>query len=464
MPRVWSKDCWNRSIKRMEKLLRETLEVITPTEEEHEKENKLVDNIVKRLKKFDVKPILVGSLAKSTDIRDDKDIDIFIMFHKGVDREDLERTGLEIGKKIFNEMNIEYEIDYAEHPYVSGFYKRYRIEIVPCYETKEPKSAVDRTPYHTQYVRRKLMRKPGLKDDIRILKQFMKGINVYGAEAKVQGFSGYLAELLCINYGSFVNVLKAVGEWKFGEAIDPENLWKDHGALKYFFTDANLIIVDPVDKNRNAAAAVSRQKLAEFIVASVEFLESPQKEFFFPEKEKLLDEKKLLKRMDGRGTKLIAVKFRHDRINPNSLYSQLRKTKKAMEKSMEEFGFQILKSDFWTDEVNNSLILFDLEVFSLPKIKHHLGPPIDKAPREQENFLSKYRKYKPYIKEGRWVVDTKRKFTGIEEVIPRILEEKHGFGKTLREVKEIEILKGKEVLEIKNKELLKTMNKFLTPL
>ncbi|MEA3254516.1 MAG: CCA tRNA nucleotidyltransferase [Candidatus Altiarchaeota archaeon] len=448
----------------MDKLLREILEKITPSEEEHRRENKLVDGIVKRLKKFGVKPILVGSLAKGTDVRDDKDIDIFIMFPKEVSRGELEKNGLEIGKKIFKELKIEYEIDYAEHPYVSGFYKKYRIEIVPCYETKEPKSAVDRTPYHTQYVKRKLMRTPGLRDEIRILKQFMKGINVYGAEAKIQGFSGYLAELLCINYGSFVDVLKAAREWNFGEAIDPGDLWKDKGALKYFFTDANLIIVDAVDKNRNAAAAVSRQKLAEFIVASVEFLKSPQKEFFFPKEEQLLDEKELLNRMKARGTMLIAMKFVHERINPNTLYSQLRKTRRAIKKSIEEFGFKILKSDFWTDEVSNSVILLDLEVFSLPDIKHHLGPPIDKAPLEQENFLEKYRKYKPYIKEGRWVVDTKRKFTGIEGVIPLILEEKQGFGKNLRGVKEIKILKGKAVLKIKDKDFLKTMNKFLTPL
>lgn len=447
----------------MKKLLKEILKEITPTEKEHKKENKIVDNIVKRLKKFEVKPILVGSLAKGTDVRNDKDIDIFIMFPKDLSREDLEKKGLEIGKKIFKEMKIKYEIDYAEHPYVSGFYDGYRIEIVPCYETKEPRSAVDRTPYHTQYVRRKLMRNPKLKDDIRLLKQFMKGINVYGAEAKVQGFSGYLAELLCINYSSFVSVLKSAGEWNFGECIDPENLWKDKNALRYFFTDANLIIVDPVDRDRNAAAAVSRQKLAEFIVASVEFLKSPQKEFFFPRKEELPDERELLNRMKARGTKLIAVKFEHERINPNTLYSQLRKTKEAIKKSIEGFGFQILKSDLWTDEMNHSLILFDFEVFSLPKVKHHFGPPIDKAAKEQENFLEKYKEYKPYIKEGRWVVDTKREFTLAEGLIPRILEERRGFGKNLREVS-VEVLKGEELLKIEDEDFLKFMNRFLTPL
>lgn len=447
----------------MKKLLKEILKEITPTEEEHKKEKAIAEKISKKLERFDVRPILVGSLAKDTDLRGDKDLDIFIMFHKDVSREELEKKGLGIGKKIFEELKAKYEIDYAEHPYTIGFYKGYNIEIVPCYETKELKSAVDRTPYHTKYVKRKLMRNEKLKDEIRLLKRFMKGINVYGAEAKVQGFSGYLAELLAINYGSFENVLNSASGWKFGEVIDPEKLWKDRESLKYFFTNANLIVVDPVDENRNVAAALSRQKLAEFIVASVEFLKLPSREFFFPKEEKIPEEKELLKRINLRGTKLIALLFQHERINPNSLYSQLRKTKTAITKSIEEPGFRVLKSDLWTNEENSSILLFDFEVWSLPRIKHHFGPPVDKNPRDQENFLEKYREHEPYIKEGRWVVDTKREFTEVENLLEKILSEKEGFGKNFREMK-AEMLIGKNVLSIDNKNFLRFLNKFLSPI
>jgi tRNA adenylyltransferase (EC 2.7.7.25) len=45
------------------------------------------------------------------------------------------------------------------------------------------------------------------KDEVRLLKKFMKGIGVYGAEIKVKGFSGYVAELLVYFYDSFRNVL-----------------------------------------------------------------------------------------------------------------------------------------------------------------------------------------------------------------------------------------------------------------
>jgi tRNA nucleotidyltransferase (CCA-adding enzyme) len=448
----------------MEKLFKDILKEITPTEEEHAEEHKLVEDISKRLRKYDVTPILVGSLAKGTDIRNNKDIDIFIMFPEDTSREELEKRGLDIGKKVFAELKIPYEIDYAEHPYISGTFGRHMIEIVPCYDTKEVKSAVDRTPYHTHYVKKKLARDPLMRDNIRLLKQFMKGAGVYGAEEKVRGFSGYLAELLVINYGSFEKVLKAAADWRFGQALDPENLWKDIGAIGYFFKGADLIIVDPVDKDRNAAAAVSKQKLSEYIVAAREFIIGPDRKYFFPDERIVPDRKALKKKMEERGTKLVALEFTHKAINPNMLYSQLRKTQDSVTKKIEEQNFKVLKSEIWTDEESRSVILLDMEIFCLPRVRQHIGPPIDKALKEQEKFLEKYRKYVPYIKEDRWVADIKRNYTGIEELFPEIIKNRSGFGKTLRDLPDAKMLSCDDLLKTKNPELLKVLDRLTTPL
>lgn len=447
---------------KMRKLLKEILGEVTPPEEEHERERGIVAELEERLLGFGVKPVLVGSLAKKTDLRGDKDIDIFIMFHEDVSREELEERGLRIGRELFTGLKAEYEIDYAEHPYVKGSYKGYIIDIVPCYDVRKPKSAVDRTPYHTKYVRRKIRENRRLCGEIRLLKQFMKGVGVYGAEAKVQGFSGYLTELLVINYGSFEDTLKAASGWKFNQILDPENLWGDKIALKYFFPDASLIVVDPIDENRNAAAAVSRQRLAEFIYSASEFLKSPSREFFFAKKSKPPDRGELFRRMKSRGTRMMAVLFEHVRINPNTLYSQLRKTEVALKKSIEGYDFRVLKSDLWTDEVNHSIILFDFEVWELPRIKHHLGPPIDKTPGDSENFIERHRGYKPYIRDGRWVVDTEREFKKIEELLPKLIRDMKGFGKNLRGVKP-EIIEGGDILKIDNEDFLRFMDGFLSP-
>lgn len=436
----------------MEKLLKEVLKKITPTEEEYEREKKIVEVIFREIKKFKLEPVLVGSLAKRTDLRGDKDIDILIKFHKDVSREELEKKGLEIGKKIFTKLKAKYEIDYAEHPYVLGNYKGYNVEIVPCYDTKKPKSAVDRTPFHTEYIQKKIKNKEALRKEIRLLKQFMKGIDVYGAEAKIQGFSGYLTELLVINYNSFINALKAATEWSSSQVLDPENLWEeDKESAKYFFSGAPFIVIDPVDKDRNVAAAVSKEKLSEFIVSAREFLKLPKIEFFFPKKKEVPKIKELKDSIKKRETKIIAILLKHKKINPNALYSQLRKTKSSIENFLEKYKFKILKSAEWSNEISLSTIIFEFEVFSLPRVEFWVGPPIYSQLKEQENFLKKYKN--AYIEGDRWVVDRDRKIQKVEDLIKKILKERKGFGKNLIDIK-TDFLINQEILKIKDKSFL----------
>jgi len=448
----------------MEKTLKKILEKVIPTKEEREREKLIADEVLSKLKAKGVKPMLVGSLAKDTDIRGNKDLDVFILFPCELERCELERRGLQVAKELFEDMKLEYEIDYAEHPYVIGRYnKEYTIEIVPCYDTPKKKSAVDRTPYHTKYVREKLRKNPEQRDEIRLLKQFMKGAGVYGAEAKILGFSGYLAELLVISCGSFKNVVNSAAKWKFGECIDPESSWDDKKLLKHFFSGADLVVVDPTDKNRNVAAAVSRNVLSRFIIASRSFIENPSEEFFFPKTKEINKNEikgEILKNMHKRGTKSVGVFFRHDRINPNTLYSQLRKTCESLKNSIEHYGFKIMKSGFWTNETANSIILFEFEVWKLSKFERRFGPRVDMSIKNQDEFTGKYQNPKPYIEDGRLVVDTKRKFTDALEVIKKIIEEKKGFGKDVKEMDKIEILIDGEILKLEDEGFLKFLYEF----
>jgi len=419
----------------MDRLLGEVLIRITPTEGEQKREAELVAELMGKLKKLGASPILVGSNAKDTDLSGDKDIDLFIQFPAKTKRETLEKKGLTIGKKFFKAFNSNYEIDYAEHPYVKGVYRGYEIEIVPCYRGAAIMSSVDRTPFHTEYVKKKLREKPGLKGEVRLLKQFMKGVGVYGAEAKVQGFSGYLVEVLVIHFGSFKKTLKAASGWGVGEVFDPESLWEDADSLRYYFTGATLIVVDPVDRDRNVAAAVSEESLARFIAASNDFLKKPQEEFFFPKPKKPKTLGELRKRISEREAKIIAFSLKHEKLNENSLYSQLRRTEASIKKTFEKNEFTVFKSGFWTNEEDTSIIIFMFEVAELPPVMHHLGPPIDLDASHQERFREKHAKHKPYILDGRWVADIKRKVTKVEDLIPTILADRDGFGKTLRDAK-----------------------------
>ena len=433
---------------------------ITPAGDERAKEKVIIDKVFNILKEYKVEPILVGSLAKDTDLSGNKDLDVFIRFQPTVKREELEREGLRIGKEVFRKLGVNHEIDYAEHPYVKGVYDGYSIEVVPCYKGTEIMSAVDRTPHHNRYVKEKL-KGTGLNSEIRLLKQFMRGVGVYGAEAKVEGFSGYLVELLAIHYGSFTKALEAARGWDVPEVIDPEGLWEDKSSLRHFFTDASLIVVDPVDRTRNVAAAVSPECLSKFIVKSDEYLTEPSEDFFFPPAKLMRGADELKAAMSSRGSRFIAFVFRHGRLNANTLYAQLRKTAKQLAAEFNGREFTVFKSAFWSNEADTSAVLLELEVWELPELLHHAGPPLDQPAVHQERFTQKYRGDRPYVKDGRWVVDTRRKYRVPGDLIPEILSEKRGFGKNIRELGDAEILEGEGLFAIGDEGWLRFLNEYL---
>ena len=109
-----------------------------------------------------------------------------------------------------------------------------------------------------------------MKNEVRILKTFLQSNGIYGAEIAKQGFSGYVSEVLIINYKSFENVIKSISKIKENEVIGK--------TTKKF--DTSIVIIDPIDKNRNLAAAISNENIGKFILASRAFKEKPSLEFF----------------------------------------------------------------------------------------------------------------------------------------------------------------------------------------
>ena len=382
------------------KIEEEILKKITPTKEEEEKINEITNELFTKIKNYiskkniDVEPLLVGSIAKRTFLRN-VDIDIFVLFPKETCRKDLEKYGLEIGRAVINGRE-----HYAEHPYINGFYKGYEVDIVPCYKIEkieQKMSAVDRTPFHTKYIIENINEK--LIREIRLFKQFAKGIGVYGAEAEIQGFSGYLTELLVIKYGSFEKLIKNAKTWKFGKLIQLDE--KD--IFSNFYEP--LIVIDPVDSSRNVAAALSIEKFSTFIYACNQYLKNPKIEFFFPNKIVPLTKQKIKDLIKNRQTKFIALKFSKPDLISDILIPQIRKCTQNIIKMLESFDFKLLNYSF---DVNNEIIiLLEFEVFKLPKIKKHFGPKI--WHENSKDFLNKWNL--AFIENDRFVVEVDRKYT-----------------------------------------------------
>ncbi|MEE9267923.1 MAG: CCA tRNA nucleotidyltransferase [Thermoplasmata archaeon] len=423
-------------------LEQDILAEIKPTREEVEETLRIAESLLRRLAEeareqgIPAKPLLVGSVAKGTFLKE-PEIDAFVAFSPETSREDLERWGLRLGR-VLDEPTLRY----AEHPYTRGVYQGLEVDVVPCYELDRPSArmtAVDRTPFHFEYVREHMSGPQ--KDQVRLLKRFLKGTGTYGAEARVQGFSGYLSELLVLRYGTFRAVLGEAAQWR-----PPIRLALEAGTSRPF--DEPLVFVDPVDDDRNAGSAVSSHTLALFILAAKAYEESADRRFFFPEPVRPLSLTALRKVARERGTALLGVAASAPDLSEDVVYPQLRKAEQAIRSFLREAEFKVLSSQPSLLE-KEWLVLLELESGELPPVRKHVGPPTWLG--HAEAFRAKWegssqRVAGPYIEGDRLVVDVKREEPTARGALAKRLPGL-SLGKDLhRAVKEgYEVLEGEEI-------------------
>ena len=408
-----------------EEICADVLKRVTPSRNERKRVLALAEKLTKKVTvaaeeagvEADVR--VEGSVAKDTWLKEEPDIDIFMCVPTTIPREAFGTICLEIARKATEEYK---QIErFADHPYLEAKTDTTRVNIVPCYRVKRGEwiSATDRTPFHTDYVKPLLdERKCG---EVRLLKRFMKGVGVYGAEIKVGGFSGYLCELLILNYGSFVEVLKSVANWKEKTMIDYEGYYKEREKEAEKIFEEPLVIVDPVDKGRNAAAAARKERLDEFIAAARAFLKTAHLNFFYPPQVEALDTKRLVRAIKARGSAIVFIKFGKVTAVPDVLWGQLYKSRRSLRKMLQQRDFNVVRDCLWSNEENLNIFIFEVESRFLPLIKKHLGPPLRKKV-ECEKFLQKHLGAVhtisgPRLEAGRWVAEIMRKHTDVVDLL-----------------------------------------------
>ena len=353
---------------------------------------------------------LDGSVAKDTWLRGDADIDIFLRVPASMSRADLERHCLEVARRALKGHPIVER--FAEHPYLETHVEGIRVNVVPCYNVArgEWRSATDRTPFHTDYVISHLS--PDQKGEVRLLKAFLKGIGVYGADVKVSGFSGMLCETLIMYYGSFVKTLEQAQSWKAPTVIDLERYYtgREEEVLDLF--EEPLIVIDPVDRGRNLAASISRKRLWEFVAAARAFSNKPKKSFFVARKIAPLSVGRFRREMQRRGWNLIAVEFGRVDAVVDVLWSQLYRTERALRNLLRQEGFNVTRSAAWTNEEDLNVILFELENLTLPPVRKRFGPHVARSQASGlflRKHLSGIRSISgPWVDDDRWAVDQLR--------------------------------------------------------
>ena len=378
----------------MKKIILEIKKTVIPSKTQENLKNeiaKIAFSLVKtQLKNY---PEVVnleygGSFAKGTWLSKNADIDIFIKFKKNVSEEKF----VEISKKIgFDSMKGHNPyVRYSEHPYVEAKIKASKINIVPCYDVDLGywKSAADRSPFHTLHMKKALT--PKMRNEVRLLKTFLQSAGIYGSEMAKQGFSGYVSEVLILNFENFENVVKFISKIQENEVI---------GITSKKF-DTSIVIIDPIDSNRNLAAAISEENVGKFILRCRAFQNHPSKKFFLPSQPKT---------SKSNLENILVVKFDFRIRSPDIIWGQIKRASNSLKTQMELGGFKVLRNAAYTDEKKEAFLIYLLESITIPEKYSKVGPDFFRE-KDCQSFIAKNIKKTKLM----WV-NSERKIVSLEK-------------------------------------------------
>jgi len=401
---------------RFEGVIEEVREAVDPGPDERRTLQETAEDLLDRVRTavadlpVEADVLQVGSTARGTWTSGDRDIDVFVRFPPQLDREQLREYGLEVGHEVLPEGHEEY----AEHPYVTGEYRGFEVDLVPCYRLQEAtdiRSAVDRTPFHTRFLSEHL--DDDLAGEVRVCKAFLKGIGVYGSDLRTEGFSGYLTELLVLSFGGFGPLVEAAADWHPPVRLDPG----DTGSDATF--DDPLVVVDPTDPERNVAAVLSADNLARFQHYARELLDDPRAELFEASEPEPLAAADVRDHVRRRESTPIAIRFPTPDVVEDQLYPQLRKTLSGIADELDRRGFEVLRTRTFADEAE-AVLFVECSVARLPAVERHEGPPVqvrDHATGFYETYVDDPDSYGPFVEDGRYVVERPRECPSVREFL-----------------------------------------------
>jgi tRNA nucleotidyltransferase (CCA-adding enzyme) len=401
-------------------VLNEAYTLVEPSIEDRRYVARVADTCLNNVKMIasryeDVSDVmLVGSYAKDTWLKDSVDIDIFVKIKPTVDSMRFEYIGKSIGFEALKDYNP--YLRYSQHPYVEAIVDGIRVNVVPCYDVAigNWKSAADRSPYHTLYMLDRLDH--AKRREVRLLKRFMKVIGVYGAEIAVQGFSGYVCEVLVLIYGSFINTLARASRWREGEviALDPNIYTKaDDG------DNSALIIIDPIDKHRNLGSAISYECVGRFILAARNFLAKPSIDYFKYSKNSI-DINKL--KASPYANNILIIEFAYKKRSDDIIWGQLKSSANSIVKQLSMNNFNVLRYKCYLLNDKAYIILL-LDSLSIPPFSIKHGPSVFDA-NNAYRFIAKNKDSLLWLdNKGRVNAIMHRRFTYAKDMVSYILKE-----------------------------------------
>jgi tRNA nucleotidyltransferase (CCA-adding enzyme) len=403
-----------------DRIEREVVERISPSAETIRRIAEVRDQLIARAEEAAkrrhsplVRCLVAGSAARDTYLADRIDIDFFLLFPPSLGRKELELEGLGLAGELFEKA----ETRYAEHPYLRGSFGGFDVDAVPGYavtDPSQPLSAVDRTPFHQEFLKARTT--PEAVRQVRLTKQFLRSLGVYGSEARTGGFSGFLVELLVLRFGSLRGLLTEARHWRL-----PVRLPTDPKARPRVPEDVALVLDDPVDPHRNVATALTRRNLSLFILAAGAYLDHPSPRWFEVRVGRPMTLAEARAAIARRGTHVVVLTLNRPSLVDDILYPQLRKAERGLAEAAQRLGFDVIGTASAAG-ARSVVVLLEAGHATLPSVRVHDGPPV--GVDRGEAFLEKWALSEapvlqgPYITpDGRLAVDTVRTVRDLETLL-----------------------------------------------
>lgn len=416
--------------------MKEILSKISPDKQERTLFKNTITEFLQTLNSHldDAAALLGGSGSKDTWLSHNTDIDIFVQYNfpkYSSQSDQLSQYLHQTLKKSFPKLKISRL--HGSRDYFQLIYKKFHFEIIPILKITRAEQALnitDISPLHSQWVNAHAKK---LKDDIRLAKQFCKAARVYGAESYINGFSGYILEILVAYYGSFEQLLKASLKWKPKEVIDPSNFYPQKDALfqlNQSKQQSPIIVIDPVDKSRNAAAALSKEKLFNFQRQAWEYLKQPNSLFFI---EKSLSLKDFQLQAKKQSAFLLTLKLPSPSGKEDVIGVKILKCYEYLKQNLAPF--QILKTEWDWNKKDLAQFYFILKTNELPAFSLRQGPPL-----AMTEFVNKFKKANKdnFIKEDKIYANIKTSHPKLLDFVKHLTKETY-FKDRIKSVKEIKI-------------------------
>ncbi len=400
------------------KFLKEVLKEIKPTKEEEKDINIRINSVINRINKGlkDAKAELGGSGAKGTWLKQ-FDADIFVKFNYNKFKDKSQKLSDILEKHLKKTFKITRL--HGSRDYFQIREKGYTFEIVPILAIKKAEEAMnitDVSPLHAKWV---LKHKKYL-DEIRLTKKFCKAAKVYGAESYIQGFSGYICEILTVYYKGFLSLVKESAKWKDKVIIDINNYYKNKNVLFEMNKSklvSPLVIVDPVQADRNAAAAISKENFERFKESCKEFLKKSSKDFFV---EKEVNKEDLIK--NAGKNKLIFLEVTPLKGKEDIVGGRLAKAFKFIKQRIEFYDFKIKDYGWEWHRGNKAIFWYIVDKGDLSKVKKITGPPVF-LKHHVKRFEKKYKRI--YVENKKVYANVKRKYCKIGDLVKDLIKEEY---------------------------------------